>query len=256
MHWVIQENIFNEVGYNRLIETLIRFDIPHSIVKIIPFSNELVEDINPVGNCIVMGGYTMWKIAKAKGWTPGSFINKNFDYRIQNDHWQDYMFNHNCSVERFDSVPYQYEPFFIRPIYDSKSFTGQVMEWEEFDLWRKSVINLQTSYCSIRKDDLVQICDAKHIYAEYRLWVVEGKIVTSSLYKRGGRVYSDEDVDPEIIEFGYQCIHRWGPARAYCLDIFVGEDGPKIGEVNNINAAGFYKADIQKLILALNEMKF
>ena len=32
--------------------------------------------------------------------------------------------------------------------------------------------------------------------------------------------------------------------------------GRLIGEVNNINAAGFYKADVQKLVIALNEMEF
>ena len=62
--------------------------------------------------------------------------------------------------------------------------------------------------------------------------------------------------DREILDFTQKCINIWTPARAFCLDVFVGPNGPLIGEINNINAAGFYKADIQKLVLALNEMEF
>lgn len=256
MQWVIQENIFNEYGYGRLIETLERLEIPFTIVKVIPFGGGIIPDVNFKEPTIVMGAYTMWKVAAEKQWIPGSFINENFDFEIQRQHWGNRMFNADSRVYRFADVPEQSEDFFIRPIHDTKSFTGQIIDWISFDTWRKSVMDIQTSYCSITADTLVQVAPYKHIYAEYRLWVVDGKIVTSSLYKRGNRVYSDEEVDEEIINFGYECIKTWVPARAFCLDIFVGPDGPRVGEVNNINAAGFYKADVQKLVLALNSMEF
>lgn len=257
MHWVIQENIFNEYGYGQLIDVLHRFSIPHSIVKVVPFDNRTEPDVSPEGNVIVMGAYTMWRVAKAKQWIPGSFINDNFDYKVQQEHWGDLMFNSDSIVCCFDSVPEHTEPFFIRPIHDTKSFTGCVMTPSEFTEWRQPILEIgETSYCTIQKDTLVQVATYKEIYAEYRLWIVDKKIVTASLYKRGGQVYSDEQVDDDILEFGYKCISTWVPARAFCLDIFVGPNGPRIGEVNNINAAGFYKANIQKLILALNEMDF
>lgn len=256
MHWVIQENIFNEYGYNQLIETLIRFDISHSIVKVVPFDCRTEPDINLEGPVIVMGAYTMWRVAHVKGWIPGSFINDNFDYQVQLSHWGQRMFNYGCKVYRFADVPKQKEAFFIRPIHDTKSFTGQVIEWAEFADWRSKIMDIQTSYCTITADTLVQVGRWQEIFAEYRLWIVDNRIVTSSLYKRGGKAFSSEEVDPEIIAYGQDCIKYWTPARAFCLDIFVGPEGPAIGEINNINAAGFYKADIQKLVLALNEMKY
>ena len=226
-------------------------------MKVVPFDARIEPDINPEGPVIVMGAYTMWRVAKAKGWVPGSFINTNFDYIFQKKHWGDLMFNADSWVGPFSTVPEQMEPFFIRPIHDTKSFTGQVIDWENFSSWQKDVLAVgETSYCTITHDTLVQVASYKEIYAEYRLWVIDGKIITSSLYKRGGRPFSSEIVDQEILDFGMTCINTWVPARAFCLDIFVGPDGPRIGEVNNINAAGFYKADIQKLVLALNEMVF
>lgn len=257
MQWVVQENIFNEYGYGRLIETLERFDVPYTVVKVIPFGGGIIPDVDFTGPTMVMGAYTMWKVAAEKQWVPGSFINENFDYIVQHEHWGDLMFNHDSWVGRFDSVPEQTEEFFIRPIHDTKSFNGQTIDWENFKSWQQDILKVgETSYCTINPDTIVQVATLKHIYCEYRLWVVDGKIVTASLYKRGDRVYTDEEVDDEIIDFGYRCINTWVPARAFCLDIFVGPNGPLIGEVNNINAAGFYKADVQKLVLALNEMEF
>lgn len=31
MHWILQNNLFNEDAYQVLLDTLARFDIPHSI---------------------------------------------------------------------------------------------------------------------------------------------------------------------------------------------------------------------------------
>jgi hypothetical protein len=257
MQWVVQENIFNEYGYGRLIETLERFEIPFTVVKVIPFGGGIIPDVDFTGPTIVMGAYTMWKVAAEKQWKPGSFINDNFDFKVQVANWGELMFNHDSWVGCFDSVPWQSEDFFIRPIHDTKAFNGQVIDWENFCSWQASVLKVgETSYCTIEPNTMVQVAPCKHIYCEYRIWVVDGKIVTASLYKRGGRVYSDEEVDDEIIDFAKTCISRWVPARAFCLDVFVGPDGPRIGEVNNINAAGFYKADVQKLILALDSMEF
>jgi hypothetical protein len=256
MHWVIQENCFNEKGYTKLIDTLERFNFSHTIVKVIPFGGGILPDVEVIDTpVIVMGAYTLCKVAKEKCWSPGSFDNENFNFVTQEAHWLDKMFNYNCGVYKFSEVPEQEGDFFIRPVHDTKSFTGFVTDWHEFSHWRTTVMGLQTSYCSINSDTQVQVAPAKTIYAEYRLWVVDGKIITSSLYKRGGYVYTDETVDEDIIEFGYSCIREWVPARAFCLDIFVGEDGPKIGEINNINAAGFYAADIHALVQALNDLE-
>jgi hypothetical protein len=32
---------------------------------------------------MVMGAYTMWKVAQARGWKPGSFCNDNFTFERQ-----------------------------------------------------------------------------------------------------------------------------------------------------------------------------
>lgn len=254
MHWVIQENIFNEAGYSELLDVLTRFEIPHTVVKVVPFDCRTIPDITVENPVIIMGAVTMWRVAAEKNWTPGSFINSNFDYVVQVEHWGDNMFNFACKVHKFSEVPEQTEDFFIRPIHDTKAFTGYVTDWKEFESWRKSIMDIQTSYCSIKADDLVQVGPVQEIWTEHRVWIVNNEVITSSIYKRGNKPFYSADVDDNVIEFAKRMISIWTPAKAFCLDVFTGPNGPKIGEINNINSAGFYAANIQKLVLTLNEM--
>jgi hypothetical protein len=113
-------------------------------------------------------------------------------------------------------------------------------------------------------DLLVQVATPKTIYAEYRLWVVNGEVITASGYKRGSHVYTGGwgVVDPLVIDFAYSAMDSdgtgWVPNRAFCLDVFHGSvgawQGYGIGEVNCIHAAGFYGADLPKLVFALEDL--
>lgn len=37
MHWVLQHNVFNEAGFQRLVDTLDRLGLSYSLHKVIPF---------------------------------------------------------------------------------------------------------------------------------------------------------------------------------------------------------------------------
>jgi hypothetical protein len=92
------------------------------------------------------------------------------------------------------------------------------------------------------------------IYSETRTWVVKGKVVTASEYKRGNKSYQSSTVEPRIIAFAQARANEWSPNDAYCLDIADTPDGLKIVEVNCLNASGFYKADMAKLVAALEDL--
>jgi hypothetical protein len=261
MHWILQENIFNEEGFESLVDTLTRFEIPFSEHKVIPFVGDLLpEPVIPDGEkVIVLGSYSMALYADKQGWIPGSFANDDHDFRVQLEHWGDHMVNASAQILPFHKLQEQKTPFFIRPVEDTKSFPGVVMDWSEYCEWRDRILVLSPEdNPTITTDTMVMVSPLVKIYREYRLWVVDGVIVTASLYKEGTRVRYDSLVEGQILDFAGQFVGngQWEPARAYCLDIFDTENGLKIGEVNNINSAGFYKADMQKLVHALNSMSF
>jgi hypothetical protein len=72
----------NEEGYGKLLSALDRAGAPYKECKVIPFVTKLEPDLSPSGKVIVMGAYTMTKIAQNKGWYPGAFLG-NLDYEVQ-----------------------------------------------------------------------------------------------------------------------------------------------------------------------------
>lgn len=255
MHWVLQENLFQEREWNTLIGSLSRFGIPYSIHKVIPFIGELVPPLSVEGKVICMGSYSMRHTAKALGWVPGVYDLFEQDFRQQLKHWGDLMLNADSKVTPFHAADIT-EATFMRPIDDSKYFAGKVFEVDEFYDWKQKVCVLEHDYGnSMTKDTLIQLCQPKVIYSEYRYWVVDGRIVTKSLYKRGSKVIYSDEVPDELDEFVEDAIDLWKPHRAFVIDICDTPNGLKIVEINTLNSAGFYAGNIQTLIVALEVME-
>jgi ATP-grasp domain, R2K clade family 3 len=254
MHWIIQENLFHEAGLIALIESLQRLDLRYDVVKVIPFSHQLEPDVQPTGPVIVMGSTTLSAIAVQRGWQPGSFLNDNHDMRIWIPHYGVRLLNATARICRFADVEPLWEPFFIRPCGDTKQFAGAVMAWAEFAEWRDKVINLKDTYTSLDASTSVCYAPTHDIAAEYRFFIIDGRIVTQSLYKRGNRVIYAVDVEPAVIAFTQQMIDLWCPARGFVIDVALTDDGYRIIEINCLNSAGFYAADVRRLVEAIEAM--
>lgn len=260
MHWIIQTNIYSEEGHDQLIEAMDRLGLPHTLHKCVPFVGTLDPEPQPTQDkVIVMGSYTLAKKAQELGWTPGAFINENFNYFKQVQHWGDHMINSDaifCKLKYVEDINegFLQAPFFIRPIHDTKDFSGKVMDLAEFTEWMNGIKKLTPEDgATVTGDTDVMVSPVKKIFAEYRTWIIKGKVVTSSQYKFGQTKRFSADVPPAVVKFAEDRATEWSPAPAYCLDVFDTEDGLKIGEVNNLNSAGFYKADMNRLVQALEE---
>lgn len=166
------------------------------------------------------------------------------------------MLNSDALVCQLGQVQLQIEPFFIRPILDSKSFSGEVMDWGNFSWWRDRIASLTPEdNATVTLETDVMICKKKEIWREYRTWIVDKKVVTASVYKTGRRKHYDSLVDQSIIDFSERMANIWSPDRVYVLDVADTPEGLKIIEINNLNSAGFYAADMNKLVIALESMK-
>jgi len=278
MHWILQNNLFNESAYQELLSTLERFNIPHSVHKVIPFIGELTpepgqlipcqpkmssETICEYGtkgciahhkNVICMGSYSLRHSADKYGWTPGVFDLEPFDFRVQLEKWGEHMLNHDSVVCRFEDA-YILTPAFIRPIHDSKTFAGKIMDKQEFEEWQVKVCLLKEDYgTTLDRDTLIQVGVPKKIFSEHRFWVVKGKIVTSSTYKLGRTViYQPLPADSMFQKFAEERIAEWQPHEAFVIDIADTEEGLKVVEINTLNSCGFYACDMQKLVMALED---
>ena len=244
MHWVIQRGVLSPANVDRLLDALIRAELPHSIVTIPDGERRMLPDIDPSGPIVVCGATYMAAIANARKWAPGSFLNDNFDHSIWVDSLGNTMLNAAATVTTVGELTFTGEAF-VRPLFDNKAFDGQVFQAAEFDAWRIEHRSLA--------DVGVLMGPTTEIFAEYRLFVVNSSIVTGSQYKRGTTPYISPDVDPDIIDFGKDVITTWQPADAFVIDIARTHDGCKVVEFNNINSAGFYACDVTRYVWAMEE---
>jgi len=258
MHWILQSDLFKQSEWENLTRALERQDVPYSVHKVIPFIGELIPPAEPKQDKVIcFGSYSMRHTAKKMGWSPGVYDLFDINFLVQKEHWGDEMLNADAQVVAFCDAVLD-NPTFIRPIDDSKYFTGRVFDPEEWNAWRKSIVEDHHDYGnSLTPDTLVQLCKPKEIYAEYRFWIVNGKPVTWSQYKRGDRVIYSSDVDRDVIKYAHHigCANTlaarnplpWLPT-AFVLDVCETPNGLKVVELNTINSAGFYACDISTLV--------
>ncbi|WP_300035998.1 ATP-grasp domain-containing protein [uncultured Roseobacter sp.] len=78
-------------------------------------------------------------------------------------------------------------------------------------------------------------------------------LLSLSLYKEGSRVVYRTEIDDDALEFARTLVAaNPGYAPAYVIDICRTDDGLKMLETNCINAAGFYEADLLKLVSSID----
>lgn len=271
MLWVLQTDFYSEPGYCRLVDGIERLGLPLVLVKPVPFTHRLLPaaadtstssiaveqmpeaEIDANRPIIPMGSYTLARIGQERGWRPGAML-ENLDYTTWSTAWGvQRLLNPNAQVCRFQDANFDEETAFIRPVEDSKSFSGRVFERGEWRGWKARVLANSQPSDPLNHDTEVLIAAPVAIYTETRCWVVGGELVTVSGYRRGKQVAYTPGADDEVLSFAAECIASWTPNPAFVLDIAQTPDGCRIVEVNCLNAAGFYAADTLKLICALEE---
>lgn len=259
MQWLLQEF----VDTHKLAEALDRLRIGYSWHKVVPFVADLIPEPDvPDPNSVVMfGSYSLWRFAELRGYKPGVFKLRPF---VHEEAWHPYLLNGadaNFLTLRDipGNLPDDGRLWFLRPVDDSKEEPGNVKSTSEIIRLAENVLALNEDdipHGSLRHDTLLMLTQPVQIQREWRLWVVDGKIVTWSLYKEGSRVLYRHEIDEDALRFAQEMVDlNAGYARAFVLDVCRTPDGLKMLETNCINAAGFYAADLVSLAAAIESLR-
>lgn len=258
MHWIVQEDfLLGKPGWADLVDTLNRFGVEHSFHKVTPRTGELTPEAE-VGhtNVFCYGSYSMRHVASRLHWRPGIFDLFHQDFEQQRAHWGKQMLNFPSVVCELAQANCSGDKVFVRPVADTKSFTGRLFEKFEFEEWMRRACDRggdSPASSSLRKDTLVQVCDPVEIHGEYRCWIVKGQVVTSSVYRRGGQAFFSDEVDDRVVAYAQDRVAEWQPHEAFVLDVCDTPVGMRVVEINTINCSAFYAADVQRLVGALED---
>lgn len=258
IHWILQSNLIRENTLNTIKNILINDNVSFEEVKIIPFSDELPQ-IGKLSEINVFYGSTtlILNAYKKFGLTQGIFYDHGeFSMKTYLQKWNDKMLNHDSKILTFKEIiklDYPSESkWFIRPIEDDKSFSGKIFSFQEICDFEKELKNSNNPY--LTEETLVTISSPKSIDKEWRLFIVDKKIISSCRYSMNGELnVCDIDIPKEMIEFAENCCIEYTPSTVFVMDIALFKNDYKIVECNCFNDSGFYKHDIEKIIKKIND---
>jgi hypothetical protein len=227
-----------------------RFELPHERIVLMPFVEDFEfktdrKDVFP------FGAVKMSRISRKYGWYPGSQLCENHDYEVYSKYYKDNLLNYDSEIINFgDEDFFHKELFFARPTQDTKVFTGRVFDMGEWEKFREE--QYTNGHSSIlTKDTKIQISSVKKIQKEIRFWIVKGEIATASQYSLGGRYCLDDMIDESAYDYVKKMVKLFEINETFIIDICLTDGKYKIVECGCTNSAGFYRADMQKLIMSL-----
>lgn len=250
--WIVQNNLNFEVGIDNIKNILKSNNV--ELVEIDIYKNDenmyikdTFDKFEPTDtkNIFVLGSYRLSRMAAERGFSPGSFSNDNFNYASWTQNWtKEHMLNGEYLKQKVTDIqiPEEWDSVFARPLEDDKLITGGLFKKEDL------LMALATKITDAHKDKFLIISEKKTILAEYRFFVIDGKVVTGSLYKIRGQLITSDAIDKEALVFAQEMVDLWTPSQAFVIDIALTDKGPKIIEVNNISSAGLYKSDVNKIV--------
>ncbi len=251
MYYIVQENTFSEPNYDNLTIALDRLGLEYEIVKVLPY----VEDIKFKTNrkdVFCFGSLKMARLSNKYGWKPGSQMNDNHDYLVYRDYYKENLLNYDSKIYKFGDDFFSKELFFARPTKDTKVFTGRVFDMQEWRDFRNYALTNGHSTI-LDKNTEIQVSTVKKIQKEIRFWIVKGKIITASQYRLGYFVCHSDIIDQAAYDYCNEMIKLFQLNDAFVMDLCLVNNEYKIIECGCINCAGFYKADMQKLLISLEE---
>lgn len=285
-------------GYGRFLELLAEMGIRHTVVQCVPFSHELIpevpapewymSDLVPANmHCmsatrfrhkdeplldfipndwfarmhqvVAFGSTSMSDVARKRGWTPGVWLNDNFDQRVWSKTYGSLCLNADAEFCNFDQI----SPFdgqrFIRPVHDLKAMNGSLVDFDWVRTQQERLAGIKVDFRPDRRvmcvDTPVSVSAPKELLGEWRFFVVEGEIRAGSMYRFAGarccEITRSEAVAGSLAQ---KLVDVWQPSKAFVLDVAETVDGFRVIEINCINNSGFYACDIRPIIEAVEGM--
>ena len=258
INWILQKNLTKSEALSRIKLALKEDQEGYEEIEVRPFSNELPEILNRADNLVVYGSTTLMLNAyKDRILKSGVFYDPSrFQMKNYVDKWGENTLNYKGQLIRFGELLDRKldgaEHLFIRPNHDKKEFGGRVDQITNLRNWAKKIIDLQIP--ELHENTEIWISKPEDIIKEWRIFIVDNQIVSSSRYLYKGELSeSATDAPEEMMDFVKSRLDEYRLADIYVMDIAEIAIGYKIIECNCFNGTGFYQHDIGKIVKSVND---
>jgi len=259
IQWIVQNNLTKPELMEDLKGACKKLEVDHIEVKVVPFSSELPEfpenkDSIYYGSTTMM--YNVYKRHKNSFYNPGLFFDE-YTFTMENyfKQWGKHMLNYDAGLTTFRELmmkEYAYDHLlFIRPNDDSKSFAGEVVEFNRIQKWYENLIGYEN--INLTLDTKIVAGEPYAIKKEWRLWIVNERVIASTQYKDGQFLKKIEGAPQNVIDFAEARCKEYTPHDIFVMDICLCGDELFILECGCMNSAGFYAANVYDIVSFASE---
>lgn len=258
VRWIIQNNDISDIDLQRLIDACKNLNIKFELIKSRAFSKELPKFSidNDITNIYYGGTTLMYNIYTQFNRPIGLFFNDNFSMENYINKWGPHMLSSEAKILTIQELlnhetTSSEEQFFIRPDADDKSFVGQVKTLNEIKTIMLGAVKYDNN---LTLESKVLFGPAYSIKKEWRNFVVDGKVITSSLYQENFRLKkSSEDIPESMIKFVEDRCKEYTPHSIFVMDIALCGGDYYIIECGCLNSTGLYHTNVEKIVKAVSE---
>lgn len=262
IRWVLQNNLIAENDRAQLQEACKDIGVEFEEVLVIPFSEELPEFTQDDKTNIYYGSTTMMNnVYELLDKPKGLFYNhETFSMENYIEKWGEHMLSSEATImtvsDFISGFSTSDRKYFVRPNGDGKEFDGQVGDILEI---REMLERMMEYDGPLELDSKILVGPAYNIHKEWRNYIVDGEIVTSTRYRNNFRLSkSGTDIPEDMLQFVRDRMKEYQPHDVFAMDIasIKHDDGTMhyyIIECGCMNSVGFYHADIKKYVKGVTE---
>jgi hypothetical protein len=120
--------------------------------------------------------------------------------------------------------------------------------------FKKDLLETVEFHPLMNKETMIFLARPKKIQKEWRNFIVNNKVVSSSRYCLDGELNIDnQDIPSEMISFVTMRCQTYTPHAIFVMDVALSDDKYSIIECNCFNGTGFYDHDIALIVKSINE---
>jgi len=241
---------FERENFQKIKEFLDENNIDNELYKILPFSHE-IQPLLPKDKLIIPFGCIEFvqEIRNMKDLNSEIFFDENI-FTNENclKQWGAHCLNSDAQIMSVEDAMKNLEDkqYFMRPVEDLKSFTGNLFEPGHLP----SLLERYSGYENnqFNSKSRIIVSEPKKIIREWRNFIVDGQVISSSLYKENKKHKEELGAPTPAIQLCYNALSLYNPAKAFVLDVCELDDGFfYIVEFGCIHNCGFYKAGVEKV---------
>lgn len=257
MNWLLEKIVFDE-NLPKFIEAIQKQKHSFAVIEYNFLDADRVLKLFPSNSCVMTYGTLSLArhVINKSSWFPGAWCNlPKLECTHYYNYFGDFLLNKNYIMVPFGELKRQKEflfniiglnkKIFARPSSGFKYFTGQLLNYDSFE----NELNYLEKYID---DDKIVVCSSpKEIIEEYRIVVIDSKVITGSRYKLKDSISSAELKEDLILKYAQRIADFWSPEIAYVMDVGLTKESElKLIEINSFSCSGLYNCDIEKVVIA------